>query len=145
MLSPYAEVYYLPTDKSAGEQSTNKNETSIKGKDQEEKITTVQTNDKEDKAKHNNDKTNQDNKPGNTKKKKSTQENINVIKEDWVQVKRNAKTKEVREAIQKAYIKNVKNYYAALKVDEEVVDEKDDIKKESVVKKQQKNIAKRSM
>jgi predicted DNA-binding protein len=62
-----------------------------------------------------------------------------------VQVKRNAKTKEVREAIQKAYIKNVKNYYAALKVDEEVVDEKDDIKKESVVKKQQKNIAKRSM
>ena len=145
MLSPYAEVYYLPTDKSAGEQSTNKNETSIKGKDQEEKITTVQTNDKEDKAKHNNDKTNQDNKPGNTKKKKLTQENINVIKEDWVQVKRNAKTKEVREAIQKAYIKNVKNYYAALKVDEEVVDEKDDIKKESVVKKQQKNIAKRSM
>jgi hypothetical protein len=60
-------------------------------------------------------------------------------------VKRNAKTKEVREAIQKAYIKNVKNCYAALKVDEEVVDEKDDIKKESVVKKQQKNIAKRSM
>jgi len=145
MLSPYAEVYYLPTDKSAREQNTNENETSTKGKDHEEKITPVQNNDTESTAKYKNDKTNQDNKPVSTKEKKSIQKKINVIEEDWVQVKRNAKTKEVREAIQKAYIKNVKNYYAALKVDEEVVDEKDDIKKESVVKKQQKNIAKRSM
>ena len=135
MLSPYAEVYYLPTDKSAQEQNTNKNETSIKGKDQEEKKTTVQTNDKENEAKHNNDKTNEDNKSVNTKKKKSTQENINVIKEDWVQVKYNAKTKEVHEAIQRDYINNIKNSYAALKEDDEKEDEEDDIKKVSVAKK----------
>ena len=29
MLSPYAEVYYLPMDKFAREQNTNENETSI--------------------------------------------------------------------------------------------------------------------
>jgi len=46
-----------------------------------------------------------------------------------VQVKRNARTRVVREAIQEAYIKNTKNWYAAMKEEEEVVDEKDDEKK----------------
>ena len=38
MLSPYAEVYYLPTDKTARGQNTNEMETSTQGKDYDEKI-----------------------------------------------------------------------------------------------------------
>ena len=48
MLSPYAEVYYLLTDKSAREQNTNETETSTQGKDYDEKEKiTIDTN-KED-------------------------------------------------------------------------------------------------
>ena len=46
MLSPHAEVYYLPTDNFAREQNTNENEISTQGKDQEKNIR-IDTNNKD--------------------------------------------------------------------------------------------------
>ena len=123
MLSAYAEPFYPPTEEKQNKKDIIK-EASAQNKDAE-KTTNIQ-----------NEKINQVAIPESTKEKISIQEINNVIEEDWVQVKRNAKTRVVQEALQQAYIKNVKNRYAELKVYEEEVEEKDDKQILSVVKKE---------
>ena len=121
MLSAYAEPFYPPTEENQQKKDITKE-------------ASVQNNDEETTTNINNDKINQGTTHVSIKEKKSIQEANNIIDEDWMQVKRIAKTRVVRDAIQEAYIKNVKNRYATLKVDEEVVDEKDEKKKVSVLK-----------
>ena len=123
MLSTYAEPFYPPTEEKQHKKDIIK-EASVQNKDTE-KTTNIT-----------NEKTNQVKTYESTKEKVSIQEINNVIEEDWVQVKRNAKTRVVQEALQQAYIKNVKNRYAELKVYEEEVEEKDDKQILSVVKKE---------
>ena len=122
MLNAHTEPFYPSTD-------DNQYTEDIK------KEASDQNNDIENKTDIKNNKTSQIKTPLSTKENITIQEANKVIEEDWVQVKRNAWTRVVCKAIQEAYIKNVKNHYAALAAAEEVVDEKDAKKKVPVSKK----------
>ena len=86
MLNAYAEPFYPPTEENQHTEEIKKDDLN-------------RNNEKEKKIDTKNDKSSQINKPQSTKENILIQEENDIIEEDWVQVKWNARTRVVREAI----------------------------------------------
>ena len=106
MLSPYVEVYYLPTDKSAREQNTNETKTSTQGQEYDEK------------KKKNIDTTKED-----------IEENINTIPRpnEWKKVRvkktKKAETKKIESLNKNNKLEEYKNQYSSLDEGNDIVEE----------------------
>ena len=116
MLSAYAEPFYLPTEENKYTEET-KNEESEQKNEIEKKSDTKK------------DKTGQNNNHLGRKENTPIGEVNEIKEEEWVTVKRNERTKVVREAKQEEDNKSAMNQYTVIKEDKEIFDKKDDEKK----------------